>query len=465
MIDLSTDDGIRDAFREIAAWPATAPADSNVTMIRTGRSHRFEATRRADRARQLVAAAAVLLVVAGAVGLVVLRGGADPAAHSPRGWSAMTESPLSARFAPTVVWDGHEMLVWGGYDADGTSLVDGAAYRPTTNTWRPIAPMTTGRAPALSPPQAVPDLSAWVGREAVSIVASDGDPWGWDVVAYDPETDDWRTIEQNRYDQLPTDEIIPTDGAAPIHQPAATVSWRGQLIVVGWRSDLGLMGWARLDPTTGKWSPFTALGGSDDAYGMRNAPGSPTIVDDRYLVMMTSGPLTDFPFGYRIDLVENTSIPLDVPAEVGAFILSITLADDGTAVGVTTDEEGQSQRFAMRLDAAAGTFSVITAPPRGPVEQQASLIAVPGGYVLLGGLDVDGVTMGGLRPESVYLSAGAQVDGWTNLPKPPIDVDRIGHAVIWTGREVIVWGGATTDFSGPSNLATVPLRDGAVYRP
>ena len=117
---------------------------------------------------------------------------------------------MSETFAPSVVWTGDEMLVWGGYDADGTPIRDGAAYRPSTNTWRSIAPMTTDRAGTGSPPQAVADLSAWVGDEAVSIVASAGDPWGWDVVAYDPADDIWRTIEQNRYDQLPTDELVPT---------------------------------------------------------------------------------------------------------------------------------------------------------------------------------------------------------------------------------------------------------------
>ncbi len=465
MIDLSTDEGIRRAFREIADWPATAPADRSVTMIRASQRRPYDRTRRADRGRQLVAAAAVLLVVVGVVGLVARHDGGDSVTDSPRGWVSMAESPLSARFAPAAVWDGEEMLIWGGYDIDGNSLVDGAAYRPSTNTWRSIAPMTTDRASTSSPPQAVPDLSAWVGDEAVSIVASDGDPWGWDVVAYAPGTDGWRTIEQNRYEQLPTDELVPTGGAAPIHQPFAAVSWRDQAVVVGWRSDLGLMGWARLDPATGTWSPFTALIGSEAAYGMRNAPGSPTVIDDRYLVMMTSGQFTGFPFGYRIDLVTGTSIPLDVPAQVGAFAVSISLADDGTIIGVSTDETGQSKRFATRLDGATGTFSEIATPPRGAVEQQASLVAIPDGYALLGGLDVEGVTMGGLRSESVHLSADSEVDRWTDLPTPPIDLDRVGHTVIWTGRGVIIWGGATTEFAGPGNLATNPLRDGAVYYP
>ena len=312
--------------------------------------------------------------------------------------------------------------------------------------------------------QAVADLSAWVGDEAVSIVASAGDPWGWDVVAYDPATDGWRTIEQNRYDQLPTDEIVPTRGVAPIHHPFAAASWRDQLVVVGWRSDLSQMGWARLDPGTGTWSSFNPLAGSESAYAIRNAPGSPAIIDDRYLVLMSSGQLTDYPFGYRIDLDTDASISLDTPAQIDGFIVSISLADDGTIVGVTSDESGQSARFATRLDAATGTFTPLATPRSGPVEEQASLVALPNGYTLLGGLDGEG-TMGGLRPESVHLTAGPTVERWTGLPKPPIDLDRVGHTTIWTGDEIIVWGGATTEFAGPNNLATIPLRDGALYRP
>jgi hypothetical protein len=300
----------------------------------------------------------------------------------------------------------------------------------------------------------------------LSIVPAGGsEPWGWDIVSYDPANDIWRTIEQNRYDQLPTDELVPIAGTSPVHQPFAAASWHGQLVVVGWRSDLGQMGWARLDPVNGTWSSFTAINGSDGAYGMRNAPGSPAIIDDRYLVLMTSGQLTDYPFGYRIDLDTDNSISLDAPAQVDAFVVSISLADDGTIVGVGTDQSGQSARFAMRLDAATGTFTPLATPGSGPVEEQASLVALPDGYALLGGLDVEGTTMGGLRSESVRLGAGPAVERWTDLPRPPIDLDRVGHTAIWTGDEIIVWGGATTEFAGPNNLATVPLRDGARYRP
>lgn len=48
----------------------------------------------------------------------------DPAANR---WSALPTAPLRGRAGPTVVWTGHEMIVWGGWIG---SLTDGAAYTP-----------------------------------------------------------------------------------------------------------------------------------------------------------------------------------------------------------------------------------------------------------------------------------------------------------------------------------------------
>jgi hypothetical protein len=42
-----------------------------------------------------------------------------------------------------------------------------------------------------------------------------------------------------------------------------------------------------------------------------------------------------------------------------------------------------------------------------------------------------------------------------------MDLHRVGIVAVWTGSEVIVWGGATA--SSVENLADVPLADGARY--
>ena len=86
---------------------------------------------------------------------------ADGAAYDPAAdrWRRLPPAPLAGRTWHAAVWTGTEMLVWGGTrPAPGgrpeTALADGAAYRPATRTWRPIAP-----APVAG------DTAVWSGRE------------------------------------------------------------------------------------------------------------------------------------------------------------------------------------------------------------------------------------------------------------------------------------------------------------
>lgn len=54
-------------------------------------------------------------------------------------------------------------------------------------------------------------------------------------------------------------------------------------------------------------------------------------------------------------------------------------------------------------------------------------------------------------------TARANGPGWSLLPKGPLG-PRNGHTAIWTGREMVIWGG-TSDFEAD------PSRDGAAYDP
>lgn len=62
-------------------------------------------------------------------------------------WRTVAAAPLSGRFLPAAAWTGTEMLVWGGAGCQGAcsgpgirAHADGAAYDPTTDTWRPLPP-------------------------------------------------------------------------------------------------------------------------------------------------------------------------------------------------------------------------------------------------------------------------------------------------------------------------------------
>ena len=125
-----------------------------------------------------------------------------------RRWEQMATSPLAPRAYPASAWTGSEFLIWGGSDGRQERFFDdGAAYDPSTNSWRrlPQAPIAA-RAP----------LSAWTGRELIVWGTTIRvDPRPGDGAAYDPTSDTWRWIAD-----------------APIELTDATAVWTGREMIV-----------------------------------------------------------------------------------------------------------------------------------------------------------------------------------------------------------------------------------------
>ncbi len=126
-----------------------------------------------------------------------------------RTWEAFPDSPLSGRSDTATAWTGEELLIWGGFDGGFREVPyfdDGAAFDPTTETWRmlPAAPIGA-RTP----------FSVWTGRELIVWGSADRFARLRDGAAYDPTTNSWRTIAGGPIDI--------TDGSA---------SWTGQEMIV-----------------------------------------------------------------------------------------------------------------------------------------------------------------------------------------------------------------------------------------
>lgn len=86
-------------------------------------------------------------------------GSANALAHAR--WSVRARSPLGRRSAPTVAWDGRELLELGGSVGqrfDAGQRTSGAAYNPSTGRWRRVA-----QAPAAVLPYSA--ASVWTGRQ------------------------------------------------------------------------------------------------------------------------------------------------------------------------------------------------------------------------------------------------------------------------------------------------------------
>ena len=444
MIDLSTDDGIRDALREIADWPAGA----SVEVLPAPRRHRW-----------LAAAAAFVLVVVGITALVA-RDEGSPASTSnvPTGWFPMAPAPIPARFHSASVWNGEELFVWGGADFAGQRLRDGAAYDPRADEWRSIAPMPeVGGSVLVFSGQ--PDLAAWAGDRAFTIVRrTDLDVWAWDLLAYEPASNTWQTLDENRYDQLPTDALTPTAGRSPVDSPYAMVGWRDLVVVYGWHSDVQEVGWATFDPATDTWSEFHVIDTPVDPYLVGGPPGSWTVIDDRWFVQLGVGAGAGIA-GVVVDLVEETSHVLEYPRQMRSLISwQPTLDASGLVIGMwvddaITDPAGRYEPFAARYDPSTQRWTEAT-PPHVLTESDyvsldgATLMAVPKGHFLFGGDQL-----------AVSEVADGNATAWVRHPKVPLDANRSWPVMVATAVGLIVWGGG-----GERDGQYTPLSDGVIYR-
>ncbi len=145
---------------------------------------------------------------------------ADGAAYNPTTdrWREIPAAPVAPRWLSAAVWTGHEMFVWGGTGAT-VDVGQPAAYNPTKNTWRklPLSPLRARTGHQM----------VWTGREVViwggRVQTSSPDPNAalpHDGAAFDPATNSWRKLP-------PT----PSSPATPVDTDTAV--WTGQVVIFG----------------------------------------------------------------------------------------------------------------------------------------------------------------------------------------------------------------------------------------
>ena len=121
----------------------------------------------------------------------------DGAAYDPstNSWRMLPPAPLPPTADASAIWTGSEMVVFGGYDDESLGAFQvtnaAAAYDPSTNRWRTLPP-----AP-LSPRAGA--IALWTGKNVIvlggqpAITTSSLQSFG-DGAAYSPTTDTWQHI-------------------------------------------------------------------------------------------------------------------------------------------------------------------------------------------------------------------------------------------------------------------------------
>ena len=291
-------------------------------------------------------------------------------------WRPMRHLP-NGRAGHVAVWTGSEMVVWGNRDVFAAAE-PGGRYDPALDVWHVIS--TTGH-----PEGNLVSTAVWTGREMVV--------WGGfhgtgSVTVVDSGA---------RYDPL-TDSWAPTSAAGPVPSPRGlhTTAWTGREMLV-WGGcgntncstllDTG----GRYDPSTDSWLPTTTVG----------APG-----------------------------------PRRFHASAWTGSEMVVWGGEGPGVFNTLDDGGRYN---------PATDSWMTMSPVGAPEARVLHTAVSTGseVLIFGGCATPGCFQriekgGGTRYD-------LQSDSWSPMSLAGVPSARYRHSAIWTGSEMILHGGCTDD--------------------
>ena len=293
--------------------------------------------------------------------------------------------PPSTREGHGAVWTGEKMIVWGGYNAEIQG--DGAEYDVISKTWR--------RLPAQGAPSArTHQGTVWNGT--VMFVWGGFGQGGYlnDGGRYDPASRAWKGM---------------TTSNAPSAREWVEPVWTGSKMIVwgGRAADDYRHDGAVYDPGSDEWTAMNTNGAP------RGRLGHSMAWTGRELIVWSG-------FGW-----ESLTPKFDNHLGDGA-----------------------------RYDIATGEWRAISEAGAPTARSGHSTIWTGTKMMVWGG----GTREGLVNTGGIYDPAA---DSWSAIPMEGAPQPRNGHAAVWTGEEMVVWGGRTTGFQ---NLP-VALNDGARYDP
>ena len=349
-----------------------------------------------------------------------------------------TWRPTSGFGAPEVrkqhsaVWTGTEMIVWGGCgpgDEHSCQIGSGGRYNPATDTWLSTSDAGTNR---------LNHTAVWTGTEmiiwggcAFSNDLCRPDVVGSGGVRYDPVTDTWQ----------PTSLVN-----APQPRHFHTANWTGnEMVVWGGRDD----GLTEAFNTGGRYNPVTDTW---QAISLTNAPppryDHTAVWTSRHVIVWGGNNGTrDFNDGRRYDprrdvwqAVRRNGAPEGRTLHTAVWTGQEMIVWGGCSVnniGFCENFLNSGGRYNPRTNSWTPTNST-NAP-----EARSGHLAVWTGSLM--------VIWGGSRTNSFGTPrTGGRYDPvadlWTPTNASEAPSARSGHTALWTGAEMIIWGGADRFF-------------------
>jgi N-acetylneuraminic acid mutarotase len=326
-------------------------------------------------------------------------------------WQTMSTAgaPLGRTY-PNLVWTGTEMIVWGGQSGN---VSGGGRYNPATNSWSSLS--------ATNAPISAFSTAVWSGAEMIAWggctgVPSCNTPYNTGG-RYDPATDTW----------TPT-----SASSAPAARFSHRALWIGDTMLI-WGGDNGssyLNSGGRYNPVTDSW---TAVSGS-------SAPGP-----RRNQQMLWTGSVAliwggtgagNMRTGGRYNPLSDSWTPINTkdPNSIRTYHMTVwTGAEMIVWGGVGDGSASTGMNTGRKYDPATDSWSAITNSGAPPGAWDASAVWT----------GVEMIVWGGQSGSTVHDTGGRYnpvTNSWTAMA---VSEGRTDNAHVWTGTEMIVWGGST----------------------
>ena len=345
-------------------------------------------------------------------------------------WQPTLAPAISARTQHTAVWTGSEMIVWGGHDSfssAGTGVNTGGRYNPATDSWTATS---TNNAPI----GRIYHTAVWTGSQMIV----------WGGLGYDPFLTNLNT--GGRYNPA-TDSWTATNTVnAPTAPSGHTAVWTGSQMIV-WGGSFPANTGGRYNPATDSWT----------ATSTNNAPsardGHTAVWAGSQMIIWGGG--TGLPFnntGGRYNPATDSwtaTNTVNAPTARSGH----TAVWTGSQMIVWGGESSQAQAPLLtttggRYDPATDTWIATATGTNNVPDRRAGHTAVWTGseMIVWGGMGYNPfVALTDLNTGGRYDPA---TDSWSATNTVNAPTARSGHTAVWTGSQMIVWGGGESGVVG-----------------
>jgi N-acetylneuraminic acid mutarotase len=335
-------------------------------------------------------------------------------------WTATAIAPFR-RDSHTAVWTGTEMIVWGGAYTGATEYQNtGGRYNPSTDSW-------TATSTVNAPSGRWGHNAVWTGSKMIIWGGADSSGINNTGARYNPVTNNW----------TPTST---TNAPAPGFYTAV---WSGSEMIV-WG---GPNGGGKYNPNTNSWTAISNI----------NAPtlqSGPSAVWAGSEMIVWGGSVTCQTFyqcetntGARYNPTTNSwTATSTANAPIGRYGHTAVWTGNEMLVWGGINDDGPFTivfNDGGKYNPSTNSWAAISST-NAPSQRTGYTAVWTGGEMIIWG----GNGAGGGNGDWGSLNTGGKYspeNGWTATSTTHVTTARDGHTAVWTGSEMIVWGGDYND--------------------